>query len=127
MDAVVEASDFGFGDFSSSQFGPFNDFGAKFDFPKTTFSETHTKHPKREILPHIPAHKEPTKTKYKVPKDPSALYVDDPWKNIDKITHSSPPYIPKPAHNTGYEPQLFDSAPNYKPYEPEPLFKPDFG
>ena len=121
------SSDFGFDDFSSSQFGPFNDFGVKFDFPKTTFAETHTKHPKREILLHMPKHKEPAKTKYKVPKDPSVLYVDDPWKNIDKITNASPPYIPKPAQNTGYKPHLFDSAPDYKPYAPKPVYKPDFG
>merc|ERR1711892_1419023 len=62
-----------FADFSLNQFGPFNDFGIDFDFPKTTFAKPHAKL------------KVPTKTKYKIPKDPSSLYVEDPWKNIDKI------------------------------------------
>ena len=123
-------SNFRFDDFSANQFGPFDGFGIDFDFPKTSFVEVKPKHPKREVLPHAPTHKEPTKTKYKVPKDPSNLYVEDPWKNIDKVTAAAPPYIPQPLHNTGYQPEQFDTGPDigYKPepaYKPEPVYKPE--
>lgn len=59
------------------------------------------KPPKREIISSY-HDKSVAHDKYNSIKDVSALYVEDPWKHIDKVVDSAPPYVPKPLHQDGY-------------------------
>lgn len=86
-------------------------------------------HPKRETLSSHKPHQIKDNYIGGPPKDVSALYVDDPWKHIDKVVDSIPPYQPQ---SQGYEPESFvvdhdithhQDTSYQEPYKPDPVYE----